>query len=294
MKYKSKILSIILLLFGLIHCDEFHDFLFKEIGGSSKKENTKPKQKELTPLDTLFINGFKMELEQVFIMSKTNTDEYVDYCFKDGTEVVNLLNFETVDYTNNGFLLYDLTKGMEWVVSEMIKTPCGYDIENGYSSTYFVVEYADSTSNNIIHVKPDITLITQYSLDRSIYTHRNKDNRILPIKKYNNNKKQEDTNLLFEIIKEFDKKYLWLQTNDIFSISYSLTAPLTGEQVKREIRKGNFELYLFRGLTTYKIGNNLYIPTRGDTYTYFYTINSNGMINNYHNLYYRLKFKILN
>ena len=74
--------------------------------------------------------------------------------------------------------------------------------------------------------------------------------------------------------------------------SYSFTAPLTGEQVKSEIAKGNYQLYLFSGSTVYKIGENLYIP-RYNSYVYVGTTNQNGMINGYTKLNYRLKFKII-
>ncbi len=290
MKSKINFLLLISLLFLLIGCDDFHDFLFQEIGGDDKKENNNTEQYQLRPLDKLFMDGFQMELEQVYIMSKSNTDEYVDYCFKNGTEVVNLLNYQTTSYTD-AFLLYDLTKGMKWKVSKMMKTPYSYEIEHGYGSSYSTSEYKDTITHNYIYVKSDITFVTQYIIGDK-YTYRHPDNHILQIKTYNNGE-EEYTNLTLEIVKEFDGKYLWIQTNNQYNITYSLTAPLTGDQVKIEIAKGNYQLYLFNGLTAYKIGDNLYIP-RYNSYVYIGTTNQNGMINGYTKLYYRLKFKILN
>jgi len=276
----SVIVSLCLLLSS---CDNL--FLFEQ---NKKKENSTG-QYELRPLDKLFLNGFQMELEQVYIMNQPNSDNYVDYCFKNGNEVVNLLNYQTTSYTD-AFLLYDLSQGDVWKISKMVKIPNNYTIEHGYGSSYFTSEVNDTITKNYWYIKSDITFFVQYIVG-DIYTYRHPDDHVFQVNLYNNGTEQA-TNLVLEVIKEFDGQYLWLQTNNQYSITYSLTAPLTGDQVKNEIAKGNYQLYLFNGLTAYEIGGNLYIP-RFNSYVYVGTINSNGMINGYANLYYRLKFKII-
>ena len=83
-----------------------------------------------------------------------------------------------------------------------------------------------------------------------------------------------------------------MDTNPIVTLSRQISQPLTGDQVKLEIAKGNYTLYLYNGLTTYKIGDNLYIPRYG-SYVYVGTVNTNGMIINLESKYYRFKFKII-
>jgi len=286
MKKILKFLLIPLLSFFVTGC---HDFLFQELG-SKKKDKNENETYELRPLDKLFINGFGMSLEQIYIMSQEHTDNYVDYCFKNGNETVNLLNYQTTDY-NNTFLMYGLTKRMIWKISEMYKDPYNLEVEHGYGSNYFISEINDSIFYNYIYVKSDITFLTQYKIG-DLYTYRGPDNHTLKIQTVDANGNTSLTNLVLEIIKEFDGTYLWLQTNNQYNITYSLTAPLTGSQVANEIAKGNYTLYLWNGLTTYKIGDNLYIP-RFNSYVYVGTVNSQGMINGYTKLYYTLKFKIL-
>jgi hypothetical protein len=106
------------------------------------------------------------------------------------------------------------------------------------------------------------------------------------------------SNLYFEIVTKNgyglfnNDQTIYLDTNPIITFSRQITPPLTADQVKLEIEKGNYTLYLYNGITTYRIGDNLYIP-RFSSYVYVGTVNTNGMIINLESRYYRFKFKVI-
>jgi hypothetical protein len=295
---KIKYIIICSLCILLSSCDDLHGFLFQEIGKNDKKEEKVP-NKELRPLDKLFLNGFQMELEQVYIMS---ANVPYDSCFNGNQNVVvNLPNFQTTDYNGN-LIMTGLTKGMKWQISKMLIIPHSYEIEHGYGSNYFVSVVNDTIYQNYIDLGyKDILFLTNYVVG-DIYTYRHPDNHILPVWTEDKNGTQygnaQSTNLKLEITNEYKEgdKYIWLQTNNQYSITYLFTAPLTGNQVAQILNNGkegiDYEIYLWNGLTTYKIGENLYIP-RYNSYVYIASTNQNGLIREYTRLYYRLKFRIV-
>ena len=256
----------------------------------------------LTKMDKMFMNGFSMELEQVYIMNGENVLPYLDTpkdsAFKSGFSKITLNDF--IDYdVQKDTILRTVVKNETWNISSMKTVYDTTYIEHGYGSTYFVTMMISSGTYNML------TCSNQYENRNfligvkigDIYSYRGNDNHFFMIKNLKDNTIYQ-TNLYFEILTKNgyglfgNDKYIYMDTNPIVTFSRQISQPLTGDQVKLEIAKGNYTFYLYNGLTTYKIGDNLYIPRYG-SYVYVGTVNTNGMIINLESKYYRFKFKII-
>lgn len=289
----KKIVLLSLLCLGLVGC-ELEDY-YKDLPENDKKSQ----------IDVLFINGCQLQVEQVYIMSGKQTIPYldipIDSCFKNSSKTVSLNNF-TANTTDN-FKIFDcLSKNEKWTISKMFNINDTTYIERGWGNDYYVSEFVKTTTYN------EITRENPYSFNKNIinyklndiYTYRGIDNHVFNFINVNIETNQIcNSNLFFSILT--DKKglaitnggnYIYFDTNYNYKISYQITAPLTGNEVKNQIANGNYTLYLWKGMTTYKIGNNLYIP-RYNSYVYVGEVNTTGSIINFEQTYYRFKFKII-
>jgi hypothetical protein len=255
----------------------------------------------LSKMDKMFMDGFSMELEQVYIMNGENVIPYMDTpkdsAFKNGNTKMVLMDFVDYDIQRDTILRY-IVKNETWDISSMKTVYDTTYIEHGYGSSYFVSTMISSKVYN------NLTCSNQYENRNFLieikisddYNYRGNDNHFFMIENIKNNEVYQ-SNLYFEILTKNGNglfgngKYIYMDTPQTFTFSRQITAPLTGDQVKLEIAKGNYTLYLYDGLTTYKIGDNLYIPRYG-SYVYVGTVNTNGMIINLESKYYRFKFKI--
>ena len=106
------------------------------------------------------------------------------------------------------------------------------------------------------------------------------------------------TNTVFEHIvldKINNRLEIWL--NPIEDIAFTTTNALTGSQVAHIINTGvegtDYEIYPWSGYNTYKIGENLYIPSIYNTYRYIGTTNFNGSIRYLHRSQFVMFFEFL-
>lgn len=113
-------------------------FIF--ISLSSCTDNTKDiPTSDLTEMDNLFLSGFSMSLEQVYVMSSTNTipclDTPADSCFKDTVKSVTINNFVTnLDRIN---MLTCLSKNEVWNVSKLRTYLDTVYIDRGSEISYY-------------------------------------------------------------------------------------------------------------------------------------------------------------
>ncbi len=259
---------------------------------------------KLTPLDNLFINGFQMKLEQIYVMNDQNSvpfyDTPVDSLFNQPNTISNLPNYHYDNYDGN-YILYSLKQGEVWNVSKMYQDSIVEYIEHGFGSDYTITKQVRYCDYNLINCKNEYVDRRFYFPIKlnDIYNYRGHDNHVLNIKVLDEKGKLLDSNLKFDILTKdgnalFDKNWIYFDTNKQYNIGYTISAPLTSNQVKQIINSGTgFELYIQNGITYYKINENLYIPRYGDSYVYAGTTNQNGMLNYYVCSYYRLKFKII-
>jgi hypothetical protein len=253
-------------------------------------------------LDKLFINGFALELEQIYIMNGENVLPYLDSpkdsAFKNGVSVINFNEFTSYN-TNRDTILKQIKRHENWNVDKMKTVYDTTYIEHGYGSSYFVTTMISRSTYNSVNCSNQYGnrnfLINIKIAD--IYSYRGNDNHFFMIQNIINSTVYK-SNLYFEIVTKNgyglfnNDQTIYLDTNPIITFSRQITPPLTADQVKLEIEKGNYTLYLYNGITTYRIGDNLYIP-RFSSYVYVGTVNTNGMIINLESRYYRFKFKVI-
>lgn len=291
LKYFS---SILFLCSYLLSCTDSY-----EIDINNNRNNTK-----VSKLDELFTHGFHMELKQIYIMSSENTipilDTPADSCFRGGNVVVNLPNYQTTDYINE-YILYGLTRYEKWEVHKM---EYEYDTiywENGFGNSYQLVESIRRIPITIITADNPYTrrnFVTNIKINNN-YNYRGHDNHILTIANYSTKDKElTKTNLNLTILVEngnglFDENHIYFDTNAQVNMTQIISAPLTSNQVKVEISKGNYEIFPKDGIMYYKIGENLYLPRYGDSYIYAGSTSNMGMIGGYTRYYYRFKFRII-
>lgn len=262
----------------------------------SKKEETPINS--LSEMDKMFISGFNMSLEQVYVMNGENTIPYLDTpkdsAFKNNNFNMNISDFVSFD-ANKTEILTLISKNEIWNISKMETISKTIYVEHGYGDNYFITETKINNTYNTIDISNKKFAI-KIKID-NIYNQRGHDNHSFNIYNIVDNEIYQ-SNLYMEVLTKngnglFDKeRYVYLDTNPIFTLVRQITPPLTADKVKEEIANGNYELYLYDGKTTYKIGNNLYIP-RFNNYVYIGTMNINGMIINYDSRYYRFKFRIV-
>jgi len=256
----------------------------------------------LSKLDNMFNNGFQMELEQVYIMDGSNTIPYLDTpkdsAFKNEVSKLNIVNFISYN-TNKDTIMNLIMKYEKWNISKMTNIKDTIRVEHGYGSTYLVTETIVNKTFNVINCTNQYTNRNFYIKIKigDSYNYRGNDNHLFMIQNIKENTIY-NSNLYFEILTKggnglfSNDKYIYLDTNPIITLFRQMTPPLTGDKVKEEIANGNYTLYLYNGLTTYKIGDNLYIP-RYNSYVYVGTVNTNGMVINLESKYYRFKFRII-
>jgi hypothetical protein len=262
-------------------------------------------------VDNLFLNGFDMNLEQIYVMSSKNTIPYIDRpidsCFKSKINTVNISNFihygpdDLIHTNDDNNVLTCLTKNENWNISKLLAYYDTTYVEHGFGDNYFLTTNISEHTYNLIKCTNQYTYreyIIPFRIG-DIYVHRGHDNHVfnvfcVDIK--NNNSYR--SSLYMEILTDengigvhHNGKYIYFDTNYQYKVSYQVTTPLTSNEVKNEIANGNYTLYLWNGMTTFKIGNNLYI-TRYNSYVYVGEVNANGSIMNFEQRYYRLKFKI--
>ena len=256
----------------------------------------------LSKMDYMFMNGFSMELEQVYIMNGANVLPYLDSpkdsAFKSGISKINLNNFVSYD-ANRDTLMKIISKKEKWDISSM-KTVCDTTyIEHGYGSSYFVTTVISKSTYNTVNCSNQFenrSLLINLKIGDN-YSYIVNDNHLFMVQNIKDNTVYE-SNLYFEILTKGgiglfnNDTNIYLDTNQIYTFSTQITAPLTGDQVKLEIANGNYTLYIYNGMTTYRIGDNLYIP-RYNSYVYVGSINTNGMVINLESKYYRFKFKVI-
>jgi hypothetical protein len=299
----KKLIFILVLILSISSCELLYldeDWFYEETEDINST-NVKPIRK----LDSLFTNGFKIQLEQVYVMSGKEMvpfyDKPVDSCFFGEDNMITIDTYYSLD-TARSVVLNCLSKDEIWNVSKMITVNDTTYESYGFGQNYHSGMVINSSTINEINVTNQYTrrnFIVNYKIGNP-YNHRGVDNHVLSIYNYSYVENQyKNTVLYLSILTNDDgsafwgdNKHLYLDTNSQYIISYEITAPLTSNEVKLEIERGNYTIYLWNGLTTYKIGNNLYIP-RYNSYIYVGNTNSSGNIFNLKQIYMRLKFKIV-
>ena len=275
----------------------------------------RPVECNLSPLDKLFISGFQMELVQIYIMPGRSSipifDTPVDSLFRGNISMVNLLNYQTTEFIGR-HILYGLVPGEIWDISEMSYIYHIIRWEQGFGSSYRIVEMVSTTPVTNIRITNPFTereLLTHIRIG-NIYNHRGRDNHIMNIFYISTQanvvdgeivsieQERHHTNLWLTVLTElgnglFNGNYIYFDTNAQVQMSQRVTAPLTSDQVRIQIELGNYELYLWNGIVTFRIGYNLYVP-RFNGFVYVGTVNQVGMIHGFYSFYYRLKFRVLN
>jgi len=239
-------------------------------------------------LDELFLNGFTVSLEQVYVMGNVNSipylDKPLDSCFNNNNNIVTISNF--TDYNNKNNVLFGLRHGESWEFSKIKNYyDTTYTERNSYTDDYSIstqirkYNYTEITSSNDVTTRE---YITQIYLDNP-YTYRGRDNHALAIDIVSPITNEiSKTNLYLTILTNndgglFDGGYIYLDTNFITKIVYNITKPLTSDEVKIQIEKGNYTMFLWHNLTTFKIGNNLYVPSY-NSYIYVGDANDSGVV----------------
>lgn len=269
MKMKQIILFIIILLFT--SCED---------NGEIENYNNN----KVSPLDLLFENGFILKLEQIYAYTKVGS-EYLplDSVFKNHQTITTLPNY-AISNTNT-LIMDNMVKGENWIFDEPVKE-YHYVLMNEFSPNAWIdtIETRYTLLHRINSVNNKSFRIT-YLEDNDIYI-----NYKPKIQFYTED--DEYTNLVIEKI-EYSSKEPLFKTNGQYVLNQSIFPPLTSNQAKIEISKGNYELYQKNGSTYYRIGENLYKPSLNGDYIYVGSTNSNGQINGYSQIQYYLKFKLL-
>ncbi|MDR3261680.1 MAG: hypothetical protein LBT78_07565 [Tannerella sp.] len=294
------LLLAVITMLSLVSCGDLYWF------APEPEDVPEMEHADYSSLDELFVTGFTMQLEQIYVMPGAHTIPYLDKpveeLFVSNQTMVNLVNFQTTNYTNE-FIMYGLRKNDRWVFKKMVYT---YDdttyVEHGYGSTYMLTSYISKTPYTFISSDNPYNVIDFVSNIHigNPYNYRGHDNYTISIYSYSlNSKSYVKTNLVLTVLTKdgngiFDGQYIYFDTNDQVSMAQRVTAPLTGQQVAIIVASGSgYEIYPYKGYNCIKIGTNLYIPTIGNTYGYIGTSNDNGLISGYSYKYFRLKFKIL-
>ena len=257
----------------------------------------------LSVTDQMFTNGANLKLEQAYVMSDSNTIPYLDTakdsCFNESTTTVNINKFVAYNDTGYANLLFALSKNEIWNFS---KSQSHFDttyVEHGTGNSYFVVRNINEFKYNNITSSNSYTkryFNANIKIDDP-YSYRGNDNHTFNIE-YIDKSKSFLSNLYLNVLTNlegcasFNPGYVYFDTNTLYNITFQVSTPLLSNQVKAEIAKGNYTLYLYDGMTTFRIGNNLYIP-RYDGYIYIGCVSNNGMVITYESKYYRFKFKIV-
>jgi hypothetical protein len=258
-----------------------------------------------TPLDKLFMNGFKLQLEQVYIMSNPALIPYVDKptdsCFKSNT-IIDIDKF--YEYSDSAFKVFPIICKKEIWNFSSLKTQYDTTYQDlSYGPHYLIRMNVNETTYNIVtrengYQKTKLLFPIQIGNPYNLHGY---DSHVIGVYTYDSLKYKPNntfkTNLHFKVVTNFKgmgifSDYLYFDSNALMDLSISLTTPLTGIEVEKEIANGNYTLYLYNKMTTYKIGNNLYIP-RYNSYVYVGCVNTNGRISISDVHYYRFKFKIL-
>jgi len=234
-------------------------------------------------ISSLYKSGFSMKLEEIYLIVDDNTPLPV---YGNSQSLYNIPNFR---YDNNfqKMVLPNIEKGEIWNVSKMYEEKEWYQIEQGkYGEGAWVGKI---TKWNIITTKNSLTnngFITTF--DNGLYTQYTWETKygFMPI---------HGTNLNFSIF-DFDGEYIKIITNNQYTMGRLYTPPLTSNQIKIEIERGNYEVVMVENnITAYKIGENLYIPTGiGNEYRYYGSTSANGMFNQLSQTSYILVFKVIN
>jgi hypothetical protein len=264
---------------------------------------------QISEFEWLLIDGMRARLEQIYLMPNDGTitipivAKPVAELFEDNTSVVNLI-FQTTEYMDN-YIMSGLYMGEIWnfTLHEVDTEPYYYEL--GYGENYMVMQaeggkeyYEIIESDN--PYSPRLFMSGWSPGDSRRY--RGHDNIIFGINSHIIADEWAYTNLKLEVLTKsgnalFEDGYFYLDTNSHYELAYRYTPPLTGTQVAQIVQNGtegvDYEIYLYKGFTSYKIGDNLYIPTIDNTYKYIASTNHNGMLNYLGGKYYRLKFKIL-
>lgn len=264
--------------------------------------------KVLSKFEKSILNGMKLKLEQIYLMSGKETipvlDTSVDELFKNNQTMVNLI-YQKSTYESD-YILSGLIKGEIWDIKYHEKKGSTIYWEQGYGSTYQITSYTptiktisiESTNNPYTNRN----FLANFYIDNVNY--RGTDEYGFEIKTYNDIDKEWGwTNLVLTVVVNslkdglalgFEDGYVYFDSNKIVILGYYVEEPLTGLQVKNIVESGSgYEIVAFQGKSCIKIGNNYYIPTIGNTYKYIYSDKNLGMINNYTSYYYRFKFKVL-
>lgn len=263
--------------------------LLDSFSSSDIFENIKPKDEayigyinyinRLTKIDSMFMNGFKIKL----------IDIYVNHNGKDTT--ISLSDYVVLPPFDE-MVPEDITIFEQLTIDKVLTfepTITYLDEVHHYGNFY---DYLDVHRNNFtINNKDTLFINFVPGISKKYF----KVMSLLPTKsKYY-------TNLIFENI-ILDGNYLIITLNPINFIKYVSEPPLTGKQVKEIIENGeegvDWEIYLLEynniSYTTYKIKENLYVPTIGNTYRYIGSTNMNGVISELVRVEPVLIFEILN
>jgi len=257
----------------------------------------------LSKMDKMFINGFNLRLEQIYVMSNSSSipiiDKPLDSLFTNKNSILDI-GFSAYGSSSQTNLFPALSKGENWNVCKMTTVHDTTYIEHGYGNNYTLTMQVKKRVYNIINCYNQYR-DRHFAIEINIgdqYTERGHDNHsfmVMPIDSANN---ASQSNLHMSILTEGgnglfgNEQYVYFDTNLVYKVSYQTSTPLSSIEAKYEIGRGNYTLYTWNGLTTYKIGENLYIPRYG-SYVYVGTTNTNGAIINLKSTYYRFKFRII-
>lgn len=260
-----------------------HDFWFQEIDVENNNKNYTDKE-NLSDLDLLFENGFKLKLQQIYANIKI-ADNYqaLDSVFKDNQTIAILPNYAISN--TNILIMNDMVMGETWIFDKPVRE-YHYKLMNEFSPNAWVdtIETKYIPLNIINPIKKKSLKIT-YNNDSDVYANFKPKVNFFTVR-------DEYINMVIEKIEYYSKTFV-LKTNPQYVLNQSIFPPLTSNQVKIEISKGNYELYLKNGNTHFKIGENLYMPSLHNDYIYVGSTNDNGHINSYSQVQYHIKFNLL-
>ncbi|NDW11235.1 hypothetical protein [Dysgonomonas sp. 520] len=233
-------------------------------------------------ISKLFRNGFSMKLEEIYLAVDDNK---LSPIFGSTQSIYNIPNYR-YDTNFQKMVLSNIEKGEVWNVSKMYEEKEQYQIEQGkYGEGAWATKV---TRWNIITIQNTISgnqLITTF--DNGMYTQYSWETKYGFAQIYG-------TNLKLSIF-DFDGEFVKIITNDQYTMGRLYTVPLTSNQVKIEIERGNYEIVMVENnITAYKIGENFYVPTGiGNEYKYYGSTSANGMFNQLSQTNYILVFKVI-
>jgi hypothetical protein len=177
---KNKFLSINKILLLLYCCI---------VALSCTKEEERVEKDKFTKLDHLIMDGFSMQLEQIYVMPGANTipilDKPVDSLLVTDRTVVNLPNFQTLNYMGD-YTCRGLRKNDVWNIDYYEYETGEYCWELGYASNYMIVCASASTAQGItITSNNELNNFNWFSrirIDKNINNYRGKDNHVFGIR----------------------------------------------------------------------------------------------------------------